>query len=95
MDNKLQRKLDLIKLARVLYESALHEEDKERLELHRKLAVEAKQLFDDTYEQDHTLHPDLGLELLLFIELKKEGKSEEAETDHLEALKIIEDLEKS
>lgn len=87
-----QRELHLVRLARAIYESALHEEDAGRLELHRLLAVSAASLFNEAINEDNLLHPDLGIELVLFIELKARGNSE-AKTDRLEVLRIIEELE--
>lgn len=83
----------LTKLARSLYESAAHEHDKERLELHRQVAVETASLFNEAINEDNILHPDLGLELLLFIKLKASGEPE-AETGRKYVLSIIERLEK-
>lgn len=90
---KQQRGKDLVMVARAIYESAVHEEDKKRLELHRHLAVEAAALIDEAIEKDGILHPDLGLELLLFIELKEDGNSE-AEPYRKQVLSLLEDLEK-
>jgi len=87
-----QRAEDLVRLARALYESALHEEDRERLELHRLVAVELAQLLNEAINKDDTLHPDLGLELILFIELKRDG-NEQAERDSAEVAEILASLE--
>lgn len=75
---KTQRAKDLLRLARTLYEAGIHEQDGKRLEMLRLVAVELKQAIDEATETDGMLHPDLGLELLLFLELKESG-NEEAE----------------
>lgn len=87
-----KREAYLIKIARSIYESATQEENSQRLELHRLLAVHAASLFDNACNEDGILHTDLGLELILFIELKKD-KHPEAETDRIEVLRIIEQIE--
>lgn len=93
-DNTVQQRAqDLTRLARALYEAALHEEDKERLEMHRNVALGLKELVDEAIDDDALFHADLGLELLLFIELKADG-SDGAETGRVEALAVLEYSEK-
>lgn len=70
----------------------MFEKDKGMLELHRHVAVEFAGLVDEAIDEGCTLHPDLGLELLLFIELKKDGNPE-AEADRKEVQRILEELE--
>lgn len=86
------RESDLTTLARAIYESALHEEDPERLEMHRLLAVYAGSLFDAAFNEDHILHTDLGLEMVLFIELKL-SQPVESEFHRKVVLNIIEQVE--
>lgn len=83
---------DLVVAARSLYESAMREEGEEKLELLRRQAVELKPLLDTTFEKEGSLHPDLGLTLLLFIELKKDG-NEEWKADARDADAILTTLE--
>jgi hypothetical protein len=86
------RESDLAKLARAIYESAMHEQDPERLEMHRLLAVYAGSLFDAANNEDHILHTDLGLEMVLFIELKL-SQPVESEFHRKVVLNIIEQIE--
>jgi hypothetical protein len=89
-----QRKKDLTRLARALFDSALHEENRKRLEMHRMVAVELAQLLDEAVNKDDILHTDLGLELLLFIELKQDG-SDQAVYDQREVAEILDELEQT
>ena len=88
---KLQRARDLIILADSLCTSATHEEEKERLGMHRLVALEVKKLIDEATTEDGTMDSDLGLDLLLFIELKEDGESE-AETYRKHVARELEEL---
>lgn len=88
----IDREKNLAQLARALLNSASQEDDPERLELHRHIALKLKQILDKTANQDKLLSPDLGLELLLFIELKRDGNTE-AKFDRQEVMEILAGIE--
>ena len=92
--NQRQNEKDLVRLARALYNAALHENDKSRLEYYRQTAVSLSTLINDTVNKEGLLHPDLGISLILFIEGKASG-SPQSEDDRRDADEILTELETS
>lgn len=90
-DSKLERAKHLTRLARAFYDSVDHEYDKQRLELHRLVAVKLAGLINEAINMDDTLQPDLGLSLILFTEQKQDDMDT---GDDAEALRILETLER-
>jgi hypothetical protein len=90
---KLQRAKDFTVLARAVYDAISHEDDHVWLKRLRGTVVEFNILASDIIDEDNTLHPDIGLTLLLFLELKTDGEPE-AEADRKDALAQIEEMER-
>jgi hypothetical protein len=86
--------VNLIKLARIIYELVLHEEDKEVLVLLDGVGLEARSIFQNRDDFKKTLHPDLGFNISTFTIFKIET-NDAAYRDYREnSREMIEDLEK-
>lgn len=76
---QLQRTQDLLAILRTIYTAAIHEEDKERLNLLLAISAEAMIAFNEAADKDNTIlepNDNLGLELQSAIGLKRDGERE-------------------
>jgi hypothetical protein len=89
-----RREKDLIVVARSLFELIKHEDDLKCLGRYRKFLLNAKSVFDAHYDEEGTLHADLGLELFEFYLFKMGGDEKETESYKKIPEDIIKDLEK-
>jgi len=83
---------NLIRLAHILYDLILHEEDKKILTDLKNLTSETKTVFDAHITTKGTLHPELGSTILKFASLKADGN--QAYKDYKDrTVKLIQGLE--
>jgi hypothetical protein len=85
-------KHNLLKLAEATHDLIAEATTHEKLELLSSLAVEVKAVLDFNDNHYHNVHPDLGLDLVEFAQLKRDGIAAEAKKFGDETVQTIEDL---